>query len=112
MNGLGATYNPIDYCDRARKQDQPGYEDEGPATRLIEYPNPTGSDMIFRMEGEFAGSCTVEIFSLHGVKIGSVKLDENQREGKFSASGVTSGVYIWKAIVNGREITGKVTVMR
>lgn len=112
LDGLNIPYLITDECIESGKTSEPASGQGGDNARIVEYPNPTGSEMVFRIEGPFTGDVEVRIFNLHGVEVGNVSLTQNQTQNRFNVTNITSGIYLWKADVDGKEFTGKVTVIK
>ncbi len=79
------------------------------------YPNPFNPSTVIRYEVPTETRVTLEVFNLIGQKVATI-VDEVKPAGfytrSFNASGLTSGVYMYKLAAGGRSFTRKMVLIK
>jgi hypothetical protein len=80
------------------------------------FPNPFKEQLNFRFVSPISGKAVLEVFNLHGQRLGVV-FDGNVSAGvqnfaRFNNQGVYSGILIYKLSLDGEVLTGKVQSLK
>ncbi|MBT6994697.1 MAG: T9SS type A sorting domain-containing protein, partial [Candidatus Cloacimonetes bacterium] len=87
--------------------EQPGDDDDDVTTRLMgNYPNPfTGvTEIFFNLGTDEVENIEIEIYNMRGQLVKQCAVPNDQSSVSWSAANKATGVYIYKLVVDGKEV--------
>jgi len=115
-DGFITEYEPVSIEITAEdfNDEQPGDDDGNVATRLMgNYPNPfTGvTEIFFNLGTDEIGNAEIEIYNMRGQLVKQCAVSNDQSSVSWSAENKATGVYIYKLLVDGKEVDARKMIL-